>query len=172
MTHLDNHRQHGLPAADRTRPLLNSDCTAAPANPNTRWSELLAKASTCADFGRFQQLVRRAKRLESEAGHPDGAVPVKVALLGGASMDLIEEPLRLALQTVGLAPRMYVAPYDTVLHELLVPDSGTAEFEPQITITVLTARNIPSWPSAGSDTATATQLGQAVCRHFYEACSA
>ena len=135
------------------------------------WSELLGQAAACQDTIRFQALARKAMRLEAELGAPAGHVPVRVALLGGASTDLLERPLRLALQLVGLAPDLQVAPYNVWLQELLEPDSATARFAPQVAIILLTPHGIPIWPEAGATPDRATELAKAVCRQLFDACA-
>jgi predicted enzyme involved in methoxymalonyl-ACP biosynthesis len=134
------------------------------------WSDLLREAAACQDTTRFQALARKARRLETERGAPAGHVPVRVALLGGASTDLLERPLRLALQLVGLAPEVHVAPYNVWLQELLGTASGTARFAPQVAIILLTPHSIPMWPEAGATPERATDLARAVCRQLFDAC--
>jgi FkbH-like protein len=83
---------------------------------------------------------------------------------------LLERPLRLALQLVGLAPELHVAPYNIWLQELLETDSATARFAPQVAIILLTPHSIPMWPEAGATPDRATELAKAVCRQLFDAC--
>jgi FkbH-like protein len=134
------------------------------------WSGLLDEAATCKDAVRFQALARRAMRLDLEIGPPAGHIPARIALLGAASTDLLDRPLRLALRLVGIAPELHVAPYNVWLQEMLRDDSETARFRPQVAIVLLTPHIIPVWPEAGATPARATELAQAVCQQVYEAC--
>ena len=136
-----------------------------------KWTELLAQVSECDEFGRFQTLARKAKRLENEVGPQAGRPHVKLALLGEASTDLLVGPLYLALHGVGLVPELHVAPYNVFLQDMLEDDSGTSNFAPQVAIVVITAHNIPIWPSPGSDVEAATELGRTVCQQLYDACT-
>ena len=134
------------------------------------WSQLLLAAAACDDAVRFQALARKAVRLEREMGPPVGHTPVRVALLGGASTDLLVLPLQLALRVVGLAPILHVAPYNVWFQEMLEHDSQTSRFAPQVAIALITAHSIPIWPQPGTGPEAATKLAQSVCRQIYEAC--
>jgi FkbH-like protein len=135
------------------------------------WSDLLGQAAACQDPVRFQALARKAMRLEAELGAPAGHVAVRVALLGGASTDLLERPLRLALQLAGLAPTLHVAPYNVWLQELLESESATARFAPQVVVILLTPHGIPIWPEAGATADRATELARSVCQQLFDACA-
>ena len=91
--------------------------------------------------------------------------------MGGASTDLLELPLQLALRVVGVAPTLHVAPYNVWLQEMLEDDSGTSRFAPQVAITLITAHSIPAWPQPGTGPEAATELAQSVCRQLYDACA-
>ena len=119
--------------------------------PPSAWSRLLQEAAACDDPVRFQALARQAQRLEREVGAPHGRAAAKIALLGAASTDMVERPLRLALYLAGLAPTLHVAPYNVWLQEMLERDSGTARFAPQVAIALLTPPIIPVWPEAGAN---------------------
>ena len=134
------------------------------------WSKLLDEAAACEDAVRFQALARKAARLELEIGPPAGHIPAKIALLGAASTDMLERPLRLALRLVGLAPELHVSPYNVWLQEMLESGSGTARFVPQVAIALLTPHIIPMWPEAGVKPERATELAQAICQQIYSAC--
>jgi FkbH-like protein len=135
------------------------------------WYELFEEAATCEDAVRFQALARKAMQLELKIGPPGGHIPVRIALLGAASTDLIERPLRLALRLVGLAPDLHVAPYNVWRQEMLEDESATARFLPQVAIALLTPQSIPAWPEAGATPERATELARAVCQQIYEACA-
>jgi FkbH-like protein len=135
------------------------------------WSELLNEAATCEDAVRFQALARKAIRLEIEVGPPAGHIPARIALLGAASTDLLERPLRLALRLIGLNPELHVAPYNVWRQEMLEEDSATVRFVPQVAIALLTPHAIPSWPEAGMRPERAMELARAVCSQIYDACA-
>ena len=141
------------------------------AHAEPAWAELLSQASACDDAVRFHALARRAARLKSTFGSPPGHTPVRLALLGSASTDLIARPLELALMLLGLAPELHVAPYNVWLQEMLEHDSHTSRFAPQVAIPLITAHSISSWPPPGSDPDAATELARTVCRGLYEACA-
>jgi FkbH-like protein len=135
------------------------------------WSTLLEEAAVCEDAVRFQALARKAVRLEREIGPPASHIPARIALLGAASTDLLERPLRLALRLVGLAPELHVAPFNVWRQEMLEDDSATARFAPQVAIALLTPHIIPTWPEAGAKPELATELARAVCQQIYDTCA-
>ena len=139
-------------------------------DPGSAWADLLAEADACLDAVRFQALARKAKRLSARGTPPAHHTPVRLALLGGASTDLIERPLELALRLVGLEPELYVAPYNVFLQEMLDSDSGTSRFGPQVAILLIMPHNLPAWPGSEADTVAASETADAVCADLYEAC--
>ena len=150
--------------------------TVGPAAPEeeraaSAWARLLAQASTCTDAVAFQALARKATRLEKELGGPPGHMPARVALMGGASTDLLVRPLGLALRLVGFAPELHVTPYNVMLQEMLEPDSGTSRFGPQIAIALMTPHSLPDWPAPGATADEATDLARRTCQQLYDACS-
>jgi len=134
------------------------------------WARLLEQASTCTDAVAFQALARKATRLDKELGAPSGHMPVRIALMGGASTDLLTRPLGLALRLIGLAPELHVTPYNVMLQEMLEPDSETSRFGPQIAIALMTPHSLSGWPAPGSTADAATDLARRICQDLYDAC--
>jgi len=122
----------------------------------TDWNSLLDEARDEADWVRFSALARKADRLLRTEGAPDGFLPVRLALLGGATTDLLTRPLRLALLGLGIAPDLHVAPFNQIHQELLDPGSATAAFAPRIAIVLPSPSNLMGWPEEGADAARAT----------------
>jgi FkbH-like protein len=158
-------------SVSRSLPSASSGAVRVDGRAESSWSELLSRASACDDAVSFQALARKAARLAREFGSPTGHIPVRVALLGGGSTDLIAHPLELALRLNGLAPELYVAPYNVWRQEILETDSGTSRFAPQVAIILITAHNVPSWPPPGASAEAATELARSVCRELFDACA-
>jgi len=97
-------------------------------------------------------------------------MPVRIALMGGASTDLLTRPLGLALRLIGLAPELHVTPYNVMLQEMLEPDSETSRFGPQIAIALMTPHSLSGWPAPGSTADAATDLARRICQDLYDAC--
>jgi FkbH-like protein len=117
----------------------------------TAWTPLLDQARYEQDWVRYSALARKADKLLRTEGPPAGHVPARVALLGGATTDLLTRPLRLAMLGLGLAPELHVAPFNQIHQELLDPGSATSGFAPRIAIVLPSPSNLMSWPDEGAD---------------------
>src|SRR5688572_27605545 len=131
------------------------------------WDALLDQARNVSDFPEFMKLCRHHQRLCREAPRTDGQKVIKIALLGGATTELMEAPLALCLDaTAGLGCRVHRADYNTFAQEMLDPDSRTARFRPDVAVVSVTAANIPSWPTTG-DTCDAVAARAREVVHYF-----
>lgn len=134
------------------------------------WRQLLTSARTETDYTKFQKLCRWHSRLKEKSVQPGSSKTLKVALLGGATTDMIEGPLALSIETLGLTCDLISSEYNTFVGEMLDPDSNTAGFRPNIAVLVTTASNLPSWPKAGDDVNRVNGLVNEVCDHWLTLC--
>ncbi len=130
------------------------------------WAELRAELSRCEDYRTLRALCQRARALPE----PEGGVPVRFALLGDASTDLLVEPLAFALRAAGLRPEVHAAPYGRVVPEMLDPASGTSAFEPDVALALLVPGKLPGRPDAQVDAAGADALAKEVCEAIFAPC--
>lgn len=113
----------------------------------------LAQAET--DYSRYAALCRLHERLiaclgqDADEAQGEGA-RLRVALLGGASMELVDRPLRLALEAAGLSTDLFRADYNAFARETLDAHSATTRFGPDVAIIAPTPFNLPTWPASGS----------------------
>ncbi len=133
------------------------------------WRELLDEAGRAGDYTELLALCRRRKRLAREGLAPS-ARTVKVALLGGATTDLLEEPLVLAVESLGLGCIIHRSEFNTFTQEMLQRSSATAAFQPDVAVIVLTPANVPAWPKPGDTVARAEELAREVCDHWLRLC--
>jgi len=136
------------------------------------WRRLYDLAQQTDDYGRFSSLLRWRRRLAANA--PQSAPPrtVRVALLGSATTELLEEPLMLAIEATGLGCEIYQAPFNTFAHEMLVSDSGTVAFDPDVAVVVMTPSAIPDWPTLDDDDARVRKIVEDCAEHFAGMCRA
>jgi len=125
------------------------------------WDTLLGEARSCRDWLRYSALARRAEKLRRTDPLPERHVPVRIALMGGNTTDLVARPLKLALTVQGLAPELLMAPYDQIHQELLDPQSATALFDPRIAVVLPSSRTLTVWPDERSTAAQAAQAAEA-----------
>ena len=119
--------------------------TAARVGPSS-WPEIFRELEACRDFATLQRLSRSATRLEKTAGLPESLVPARIALVGGATLDLIAGGLRLALLARGIRPEIHVGGYDQFVREMTEANGALAAFRPNVVVVVNTPFNVGSWP--------------------------
>src|SRR5690606_34258338 len=118
---------------------------AAPQNDlEAELERVYARVAGADDYATLMSLVRTRRRLGPDVSPRHGVRPVRLALLGGATTELLEAPLALALEAIGIQPRLHRAEYNTFVQEMLDPASGTAEFRPEVAVLVATPANLPS----------------------------
>jgi FkbH-like protein len=101
---------------------------------------------------------------------PEDARPVRLALLGGSTLDTLSPQLELALLVRGFAPEIYTAPYGSFMQELIDPDSPTSTFTPQFALVVLTPYDIPEWPATFATAQEADAVAERVATQLLSAC--
>ena len=118
------------------------------------WGTLLRLAATSNDTSSFISLARWRKRLRAVAPRRAGRKTIRVALLGGATTEFLEEPLTLALDVLGFDSVIHRSDYNTVALEMIDASSATATFAPDVAVVVATPLNLPTRPAAGDDAMT------------------
>jgi FkbH-like protein len=135
------------------------------------WIELLRVASETNDYSAFLGLTRWRRKLLAASTRPPARRMVRLALLGGASTEMLEAPLALALDAIGLEPCIQRADYNTFAAEMLDPASATAKFRPDVAVLVTTSANLPSWPAPGDDLERVRGLVTEVADYWLGLCS-
>ena len=129
---------------------------------------LLRQVPMTSDYRQYVGLCRKRRKIASASP----AKPVRIALLGGATTDYLEAPLSLELESLGLASTIHRADYNSFVHEMLAPDSGTAAFAPDLTVLLPTPSNITEWPVTGDTEERVEQLVGQISQHFLGLCEA
>jgi FkbH-like protein len=135
------------------------------------WQALLAEAREVSDYTRLLALCRSRRRLAAKAPRPPFARTVRVALLGGATTEMLEEPLVLSVEALGLGCELQSAAYNTFAQEMLEPSSATARFAPDVAVVVTTPANLPSWPQPGDNLERVCRLAEEVCDYWLGLCA-
>ncbi len=78
------------------------------------------------------------KRIGKLAMAPDQ----RIALLSNFTIDTLKPQVIAALARAGLVGECYVAPYGQYFQEILTPDSGLSEFDPDIVVLTLTLQEL------------------------------
>lgn len=134
------------------------------------WPRIFAELGACQDFRTLRRICRTAARVEAESGGPEDAVPLRVALIGGATLDLLAEPLRVALLARGFLPELFVGGYGQYVHEMLDAGGPLDAFEPQVVVVMNTPFNIGRWPELGAAQEEASALAEDACKELLEPC--
>jgi len=98
----------------------------------------------------YMSLCRKWRDLE-HARSDTGTEPLRIALLSGATTDLLELPLRAELASLGLRAGIHRCDFNTHVSALLESDSTTAAFRPNVAVVLLDLSDISEWPAAGDD---------------------
>src|SRR5262245_6979296 len=83
------------------------------------WQTLLSQAQQVQSYSEFASVCRWREKLAEKAPNPNLRKSVKVALLGGATTQMMEAPLGLALEALGLGCEIFGSDYNTFAHEML-----------------------------------------------------
>ena len=124
-----------------------------------------AIAKITADYTGFLTLCCWRSRL---ATHflPNFTNTLKMALLGGATTEMLEATLILALEAIGLNCCIHRSEYNSFAQEMLNTTSATSEFRPEVAIVVSTPANLPSWPTPDDNLERVCQLVDEVCNYW------
>lgn len=136
------------------------------------WRALYQQARETVDATVYRDLCRQRRRLVAHRPPPPLPAQARIALVSGATTATLEDPLRLALEAVGVAPTLYATPYDTYVREMLDPASETAAFRPDVAVLVTTTANIPKWPAATASLDEVERTAREVAEHFLGPCRA
>lgn len=136
------------------------------------WPELFREFDACRDFATLQRLCRAAARIEKASGVPASLVPARVALVGGATLDLVASGLRLALLARGVRPEMHVGGYDQSVREMTDPGGALAAFRPNVVVAVNTPFNLGSWPAIDASRDEVEALVRSECESILRPCRA
>lgn len=134
------------------------------------WALLLRQPLDAIDASTLMTLARQRRRLLGFGAPPTLPAQIRVALLGTATTSMIEEPLQLALQSLGLGCTLQAAPYDTVVRQMLDPASETVAFGPDVAVIVATPSSIGEWPDSHASAAEVARAIDAVCEHWIGLC--
>jgi FkbH-like protein len=134
------------------------------------WQTLVEQSRSATNYTEFVSLCRWHKRLGSPT-NGTGRKIVRIALLGGASTEMIESPLWLAVEAVGLGCQIHRSDFNTLAAEMLDAESATAAFEPEVAVIVTTPANLPMWPSPGDGLERVRQLADEACNYWLDLCA-
>jgi len=135
------------------------------------WEALIDQARRVQGYTEFVSLCRWREKLAKKTANPNRRKSIKIALLGGATTEMMEAPLVLALEALELGCEVLRSDYNTFAHEMLDPRSATAVFKPDVAIVISCPVNIPSWPKAGDGLERVRQITDEVCRYWMDLCA-
>lgn len=136
------------------------------------WRRLLVDARAATDYPAVQALCRVRRKLIARGPSPEQPSRIRLALLGGVSTVLLEEPLMLALESIGVACTMHVSSYDTFAREMLDARSDTVAFRPDVAVVVVTTASFPEWPSWQATVEEVDAAIDRACEHWDGLCRA
>jgi FkbH-like protein len=138
-------------------------------HPNTL-RELLAQARATEDYGTYMTLCRRRKKFDSDPPNTTRDKDLRIAILGGATTDFLDMPLRLELETLGIASTTFCANFNNFVPEMLDANSQAATFRPHVAVLLVTPFNIADWPVLGDSPEAAQSLADRLTDHWLGLC--
>jgi FkbH-like protein len=146
-------------------PALRARLRAFRADPAPRWEQAVALANLRADFLLTNALDEAVRRHFPAAPPEITGKPVRLALLGSATMTHLHPAIRVAGLRRGLWIDTYENEYGQYLQELSDPGSGLRSFEPTAILLALDAHHLAAGVTAGMDAAAAdAALAEVVAR--------
>jgi FkbH-like protein len=103
------------------------------------------------DFVQFSKLDRALQKVL--ATKPHGLEPVKLAILGSATISHLGAGIRVAGLRRGFAVDLYEAPYGMYWQELMDHNSGLYAFQPEVILLALDARHLAAAEGSTADAA-------------------
>ncbi|MDE7230809.1 MAG: HAD-IIIC family phosphatase [Oscillospiraceae bacterium] len=94
---------------------------------------------------------KKKKLLRVLKEHESGAVPLRIAMLGGSTTHDIIAVLELFLRDRGIVPAFYESEYAQYFNDAVFPNKELEEFKPEIVFIHTTSRNIEEKPKVGED---------------------
>ena len=125
---------------------------------------------TVTDYTDFLALWHLRSRFAEVGPHVKKSKIIRIALLGGATTEMLEAPLALSVEALGLGCHIYASEYNTYAQEMLDPNSKTVEFRPEVVVLINTPANIPSWPGPGHNLERVKALVEEVCGYWLGLC--
>jgi FkbH-like protein len=134
------------------------------------WRSLIAQAQVTTDASALFSLARQRRQLLKVSEPLPMPSQVRIALIGGATTSLFEEPLQLLLETHGVQSTLQASPFNTVARQMLDDTSETVAFKPDIAVVVTTPANIETWPSFNAPAADVQPAVDDECEHWVGLC--
>ncbi len=135
------------------------------------WPDLYRQAREATEYAQLLSILRKRKRLLKAGQRWEFSRSVRLAMLGGATTELLEEPLELCLESRGVCCQLHRSDYNTFAQEMLDPSSATARFRPEVAVVVSTPFNIPTWPQAGDSLLRVREQAHEVCSYWLGLCA-
>lgn len=135
------------------------------------WPKLYEEAQSVRDYGEFLKLCKWRRKISNQSSPPEFSKIVKIALLGGATTEMFEAPLELAVESIGLGCRFFRAEYNTYVQEMMDPKSATVDFTPDVAIVMTNPFNMPQWPTSGDSLEQVNSLVAKMVDHWIGLCS-
>jgi FkbH-like protein len=134
--------------------------------------ELFSRARATDDFNTYMSLCRWRKKIDAAPPGTARAGDLRIAILGGATTDFLELPLRLELETLGLSSTVFCADFNNYVPELLDANSKSAAFRPNVAAVLVTPHNIADWPAVSDSPEVVQALVDRVSHHWLGLCEA
>jgi FkbH-like protein len=134
--------------------------------------EIFSRARATDDFNTYMSLCRQRRKIDAVLAGMGRAEDLRIAILGGATTDFLEQPLKLELETLGLGSTVFCADFNNYVPELLDANSKSAAFRPNVAVVLVTPHNIADWPAVGDSPEAVQALVHRVSDQWLGLCEA
>ncbi len=93
-----------------------------------------------------EEIIKRKKALRRELLKKEGLIPLRIAILGGATTNDILKLMELFLLNYGIKPEFYESEYNRFYEDACFPNEKLKEFKPEVIFICTFNRNISSYP--------------------------
>lgn len=136
------------------------------------WPPFWAAVREARTFAEIQGLLRQRRTLLRHGPPPPLPAQARVALLGSATTNMIEQPLGLLLEAIGLEAKLHQAPFNSYVAEMFDAGSATSGFKPDVAAVIATSSAIPGWPHWNDPAERVAAAVHEACEHLLRPCRA
>ena len=135
---------------------------------NTDWQALKLAGMMTDDYSSYMKLCnQKSNQLPT---HDNNYLPKKIAILGSTNTDFIPEPLKFALDSLGIQCEILNTPFNTYAYQMLNSDSLVSKFQPDVALIVGSPFTQPEWPTTSLSSEEITNMLQRTAEYWLNLC--
>lgn len=117
---------------------------------------------------KIEDILKKKKKIKRELMQSESSISIKIAILGGATTNLIKEVLELFLLDAGITPVFYESEYNKWYEDAVFQNDALDSFQPQIILVHTSTKNIIHWPFLSDSSKLVTEKFKSESNRFLE----